>query len=158
MCLYRHPFLIACLWSIQNLHLVISLLLVSLSYRKHMKSIQILNSIFLNDLAYYRLESLVNVLCRLSWCLDKLHIILRRKFLTFLKGYLTLILHIAFVPHEYLLGASLTMFLNFTDPSADIVKSPSICHIINYYNPMGATIIWRSDGFESFLARGIPNL
>ena len=110
------------------------------------------------NLACHSLKCHVDVLCRLSRCLNERHTKLRRKFLTFLEGYLTAVLHITFVPHEDLADTSLRIFLNFIDPGADIVKGLSIGHIVHYYDSLGATIIWSCESAESFLASGIPDL
>lgn len=67
-----------------------------------------------------------------------------------------LVLHIALVADEQLVDALGGVTVNLLEPLLDIVERVHVGHIVHHADTVGATVVGRCDGAESFLASRVP--
>ena len=90
------------------------------------------------DFFCHRLESHVNILCRLGRRLDERHAKLVSELLALFEINLTAILHIAFVADKNLANTCLGVLFNFIDPSTHVVEGFPVSHVIHYNDALCA--------------------
>lgn len=67
-----------------------------------------------------------------------------------------LILHITLVADEQLVDTLGGVSVNLLEPLLDVVERIHVGHIVDHANAVGATVVGRCDGAESFLASCVP--
>lgn len=67
-----------------------------------------------------------------------------------------LVLHITLVADEQLVDTLGGVSVNLLEPLLDVVERVHVSHIVHHANAVGATVVGRRDGAESFLASGVP--
>lgn len=69
-----------------------------------------------------------------------------------------LVLHIALVADEQLVDALGGVSIDLLKPLLDIVERVHVRHIVHDTDAVGATVVGRCDGAESFLTSSVPLL